>query len=382
MTASFRTAALVNTDSQSCKAVSRSVPLILLTSFLWLGSTDNVARAQSDREQRREFVQGLMRTFLEAQVERHLGPRHSHPPHVKPVPVSPTMNKARAILASFSQESGRLRSALHADASRASTPRRYVGNAFQVNAAATALANQATASSQLEPLVENVRTLDREWRLLSHRLQQVEGLSEACRRSVQQLDRYDNELCALFGVQPQIDHRELLRAADALAIDLKYLVQDIEIELGKSSKYRELVVAGRRVERPVICRTPIHAFNVSTETETVTNEGRQPLSAFYYYVDWTRLPQLPEDTPYFHAMYRQEYPCVSGRRYLVADIRGRGHYGGTVLSCRQHERGWMGEGDDFFFVDGEEEPSLRGTGTEDYFCDAWGFVRVLDPSTA
>jgi len=33
----------------------------------------------------------------------------------------------------------------------------------------------------------------------------------------------------------------------------------------------------------------------------------------------------------------------------------------------------MGEGDDFFFIDGEEEPSLRGTGTEDYFCDAWGF---------
>ncbi len=36
-------------------------------------------------------------------------------------------------------------------------------------------------------------------------------------------------------------------------------------------------------------------------------------------------------------------------------------------------RGWYGEGDDFFFIDGETEPSLRGTGTEDYFCDAWGF---------
>jgi hypothetical protein len=35
--------------------------------------------------------------------------------------------------------------------------------------------------------------------------------------------------------------------------------------------------------------------------------------------------------------------------------------------------GWYGEGDDFFFIDGEAEPSLRGTGTEDYFCDGWGF---------
>lgn len=106
---------------------------------------------------------------------------------------------------------------------------------------------------------------------------------------------------------------------------------------------------------------------------TVTNEGRLPVEAFYYYIDWIKLSDLPEDTPYFHAMYRQEYPCTTGERYMVADIQGRGHYVGTVLSCRQHQRGWMGEGDDFFFIDGEKEPSLRGTGTEDYFSDAWGF---------
>ena len=30
------------------------------------------------------------------------------------------------------------------------------------------------------------------------------------------------------------------------------------------------------------------------------------------------------------------------------------------------------EGDDSFFVDGEKQPSIRGTGTEDYFNFAWG----------
>jgi hypothetical protein len=38
----------------------------------------------------------------------------------------------------------------------------------------------------------------------------------------------------------------------------------------------------------------------------------------------------------------------------------------------QAEAGWFGEGDDFFFVDGEKKPSIEGTGTEDYFNDAWG----------
>jgi hypothetical protein len=112
---------------------------------------------------------------------------------------------------------------------------------------------------------------------------------------------------------------------------------------------------------------------------TVTNEGLKPTIAFYWYVDWTQLPSLPENTPRFHAMYRQEYPCVPDRRYVVADIQGAGHYVGTVLNCRQHERGWMGEGDDFFFIDGEEEPSLKGTGTEDYFSDAWGFRENTGP---
>jgi hypothetical protein len=72
-------------------------------------------------------------------------------------------------------------------------------------------------------------------------------------------------------------------------------------------------------------------------------------------------------------MYRQEFPCVMGQNYLLADIVGRGHYVGTVQSVVNVSDGWYGEGDDFFFIDGEAEPRLRGTGSEDYFCDGWGF---------
>ncbi len=106
---------------------------------------------------------------------------------------------------------------------------------------------------------------------------------------------------------------------------------------------------------------------------TVTNDSNVRCGAFYYYVDWQKHPSIPEDAAYLHAMYRQEHPCVMGRNYLLADIVGRGHYVGTIQSVYHMSGGWYGEGDDFFFVDGEKEPSLRGTGTEDYFCDAWGF---------
>ncbi len=62
---------------------------------------------------------------------------------------------------------------------------------------------------------------------------------------------------------------------------------------------------------------------------TVTNESDKRCDAFYFYVDWQKHPSISRDSAYFHAMYRQEYPCVMGRNYLLADLEGRGHYVGT-----------------------------------------------------
>jgi hypothetical protein len=105
---------------------------------------------------------------------------------------------------------------------------------------------------------------------------------------------------------------------------------------------------------------------------TVTNEGSQPVAAFYYYVDYRILKELAADAPYFHSQYQQEIPCASNDNYVLLDAEGRGHYVGCNLSILQQAMGWWGEGDDMIYVDGEKEPSLHGTGSEDYFSDAWG----------
>ncbi|MDD8026297.1 MAG: DUF2961 domain-containing protein [Acidobacteriota bacterium] len=105
---------------------------------------------------------------------------------------------------------------------------------------------------------------------------------------------------------------------------------------------------------------------------TVTNEGRREVPAFYYYIDYRRLPALAEGTPAFHVQYRQDFPPAAGKNYLILDAEGRGHYVGCHLSVLQRGLGWWGEGDDMIFIDGESAPSLNGTGSEDYFSDAWG----------
>ena len=106
---------------------------------------------------------------------------------------------------------------------------------------------------------------------------------------------------------------------------------------------------------------------------TLTNEGAVDVSAFYYYMDYQKYDDDPEKLARFHAQYRQEMPCQRDDNYLILSASGRGHYVGCNLSVELNADGWWGEGDDMIYVDGEEFPSLQGTGSEDYFCGAWGY---------
>lgn len=104
---------------------------------------------------------------------------------------------------------------------------------------------------------------------------------------------------------------------------------------------------------------------------TLANESDKAPASCYYHIDWVKREQEPTETMYFHARYHQEHPPVMGEPYTVFIGTGKGHYVGTVLSSQNGMGHWFGEGDDFIYIDGEEEPSILGTGTEDYFNEAW-----------
>jgi hypothetical protein len=107
---------------------------------------------------------------------------------------------------------------------------------------------------------------------------------------------------------------------------------------------------------------------------TVTNEGTAAVGSLYSNIDYMAVPQLPDDTLYFHAQYRQSAPCVpvvaSGpkinldgkQNYVYLETRGRGHLMGVTLGVLQNANGWWGEGDDMIFVDDESKPVITGTG--------------------
>ncbi|MBN2578949.1 MAG: DUF2961 domain-containing protein [Pirellulales bacterium] len=119
-------------------------------------------------------------------------------------------------------------------------------------------------------------------------------------------------------------------------------------------------------------------FRKSARIEVV-NQGDKPINLLYYNVDWIQLDALPENTPYFYAQYRQEYPLKNGTDYVILDTQGHGHFVGTVLSVRTRSPNWFGEGDEKITIDGEEKPTIWGTGTEDYFLQAWGLRKDMTP---
>jgi hypothetical protein len=124
-------------------------------------------------------------------------------------------------------------------------------------------------------------------------------------------------------------------------------------------------------------------FRKSARIEVI-NQSKKPLRALFHAVDWIKKPSLPEETMYFCARYRQEFPTRSDPKrtdseYLICETEGKGYYVGTMLSVRTRSPDWFGEGDIRIAVDGEQTPSIWGTGTEDYFLSAWCMKECSTP---
>lgn len=128
---------------------------------------------------------------------------------------------------------------------------------------------------------------------------------------------------------------------------------------------------------------------------TVTNEGKEPILALYYNIDYrTYSHPLAPGTLYFHAEYNQaqpnhgwtddwttnQNPLVNDKtnldgkgNYVWMTAKGHGQYVGVTMSVLQNQDMWWGEGDNMFFIDGSKTPQIVGTGSEDYFLGAWDF---------
>jgi len=110
----------------------------------------------------------------------------------------------------------------------------------------------------------------------------------------------------------------------------------------------------------------------------VTNGSKKALRMFFYDIDMTVGDIHDEDTAYFHAIWRRENPTRIMKDYeILPKIKGSGRFLGcnigVVADTGKWFKSWWGEGEMKFFIDGDtKNPTLCGTGTEDYIGTAWG----------
>jgi hypothetical protein len=132
---------------------------------------------------------------------------------------------------------------------------------------------------------------------------------------------------------------------------------------------------------------------------SVHSECDAPVN-LYFYIDYEEYDQPHgPDVARLHAQWRREAETegwlteklnndnvkeiwarkpnlTDAGNYLILEAQGSGIYVGCNLNIDcYHRQGndWYGEGDDMIVIDGEPwPPRLHGTGTEDYFCTAFG----------
>jgi len=119
------------------------------------------------------------------------------------------------------------------------------------------------------------------------------------------------------------------------------------------------------------CELTLHNLGTNgvavTQGALVTAPWRWDSRSMHFGAGWTELNRVSTRTP-SNGHYDVNYVTLQGEGVLV----------GTGVTLFNTAKNWWGEGDEKVFVDGEAFPTHIGTGSEDYYCYAWGNGNVFE----
>ena len=110
-------------------------------------------------------------------------------------------------------------------------------------------------------------------------------------------------------------------------------------------------------------------------TINITSDHPGEIPCVFFQIDYTLGDDLGTDVGLLHAQWRRTNATnAAGEDHVVLDgVTGTGSYVGTFIALTALERFWYGEGEMKFYLDGDQLPTICGTGLEDYVGGAWGF---------
>lgn len=140
------------------------------------------------------------------------------------------------------------------------------------------------------------------------------------------------------------------------------------------------------VRRGFNCYFPM-PFRKSARVELVYDGAVKPgpelwrMMPCYSYVCYRTLTNVPANTGYFCASWKQETLRLGLKDYVALEAKGKGKFVGWNVTVRQPGRYHPpGDENEKFYVDGETTPSIEFQGLEDSFGFSWGFPKTENMS--
>ena len=148
-------------------------------------------------------------------------------------------------------ESTRLYRLLDTDYQRNPQLRPLVQQLLQLRAQAARLNQDLADRVPLQEVLVGFRTLDSDWRLLSHQLAQTPQLSTATRESIDRIDRIDREVGKMFSVDPTLDRSALFSQLATMNNAFRNLLDELQLDPGAGARNSQLIVDVRKVQQQI-----------------------------------------------------------------------------------------------------------------------------------
>jgi hypothetical protein len=109
----------------------------------------------------------------------------------------------------------------------------------------------------------------------------------------------------------------------------------------------------------------------------ITNESNNKLNLLFFDVDFITSKTAIPDMLYFHACWNRSVQGELGSDFeMLPQIEGKGRFLGVNVGVNvdsAYGQTWWGEGEVKMFIDGDQNnPTINGTGAEDYIGTGWG----------
>ncbi|MDB4802486.1 hypothetical protein OAH05_01020, partial [bacterium] len=199
--------------------------------------------AQSNRDQRRDFVESLLQSLIESQVDQRRPNRGN-----QNIPISQELNQVRTIAGTLADQMGQLVMMLRIEERNMPQLRLLLAQTIESHAKARVLVNRASVSRNHNEIVNEVMDFDQGWRVVAHRLKQVPGMGWNVLRAVDEITELDSQVRQILQIQPAYDRSSLLRLASNLSTTVGHLNQELRYQLHRNPNRNQIYTLGYQLK--------------------------------------------------------------------------------------------------------------------------------------